>query len=190
MTAYNIIKSLTKRGNSIIGSGCYAAALHSNVSYDQVIKIGNNMNDPWLAYYQVIMANQNNPFVPKIYSLYVDEEHSYYVCIMERLESFVTTAEISTIKLCRDYAVGGLSEKSFIKEISLYKKQVPDTQALVSLLSTISNLTTDESGYRLDLHQGNFLFRDGVLVVTDPWCENDMSEIDDVNDWTVRHNLS
>jgi hypothetical protein len=36
---------------------------------------------------------------------------------------------------------------------------------------------------KLDMHSGNFLYRDGAIVVTDPWCEADMSDITDVSNW-------
>ena len=56
MTAYNLIKSLTKRGNTVIGSGCYAAAITMSTDPDKVIKIGNNVAKP-LVLILILMAH-------------------------------------------------------------------------------------------------------------------------------------
>lgn len=198
MTAYNLIKSLTKRGNSVIGSGCYAAALSMSTSYDKVIKIGNNVNDPWLDYYhEIIKTNQNNPCVPRVYSVYLDTDHSYYVAIVERLQE--GTAETrDAITLCREFTEGWHSEESFLQLAKRYDKQLPYPDHMLALLIQIKQLTDyykfddvleGNAGRMLDMHNGNFLIRDGAVIVTDPWCEADMSDINDVNDWASRHNV-
>lgn len=192
MTAYNIIKSMTRRGNSVIGSGCYAAALASRVDGNKVIKIGNNINDPWLDYYHIIKENQHNPCVPRIYSFYLDEKNEYYVCTMERLSS---SPNEKYTELCKDYTSRMITIEEFMEEVEKYPTVFPYPKHLVDILDKIHDWTED-FGYeddschrRLDMHSGNFLYRDGAIVVTDPWCESDMSDINDVNDWATRHNI-
>jgi hypothetical protein len=33
------------------------------------------------------------------------------------------------------------------------------------------------------MHRGNFMLRDSVLVVTDPWCNVDMEDVNDLSIW-------
>lgn len=200
MTAFNIIKSLTKRGNVVIGSGCYAAAIASS-NPERVIKVGSSSNDPWLDYYyEIITKQQNNIAVPKVHSFYYDSANSYYVCIMERLAEHpeVTTAQIIS-DLCRDYTSHMIVREEFVAEANKYPTEIPDIEAIVSLLDSISDKTDsmgymprantyddcneDFNGRRLDMHRGNFMYRDKVLVVTDPWCETNMDDVQNVSDW-------
>lgn len=201
MTAFNVIKSLTKRGNVVLGSGCYAAAIDSK-DLSQVIKIGNNMEDPWLEYYHLIIKNnQHNPHVPKVKYFMCDEQHSYYICIMERLdeETYIGASNYKhdLAELCKDFTSSMITEQEFLAFVTAFVDAVPEPALLVELLLNIRNFTEvfvgggscDSNGdfpyseRKLDMHRGNFLFRDAVLVVTDPWCESDMSGITDVSDW-------
>ena len=197
MTAFNIIKSLTKQGNSVIGAGCYAAALTSRVDGNKIIKIGNNVNDPWLDYYEIIKANQHNPCVPRIYSFHIDASNGYYVCIMERLQDAGdNTNTKQNAELCKDYTQRWITREEFIESANKSPKTFPYPELLADLLDKIYEDTQffssddaddfdgDISGMRkLDMHSGNFLYRDGAIVVTDPWCEADMSDITDVSNW-------
>lgn len=206
MTAFNIIKSITKRGNTVIGAGCYAAAITSS-DPNRIIKIGNSSNDPWLDYYHaVIVKNQGNPCVPRVYSFYHDAANSYYVCVMEKLEEFHTVDNSRELSdLCRDFTSYLVTEEDFVAEITTkYSKQVPDIDALITVLKAIQKDTdsmgsaaveasswtnswsVDDDNYdgrRLDMHAANFMYRAGVLVVTDPWCECNMDDIQDMSHW-------
>lgn len=199
MTAYNIIKSMTKQGNAVIGTGCYAAALSSRADGNKIIKVGNNVNDPWLDYYIIIKQNQHNPCVPRIHSFYMDRENSYYVCVMERLSDYNGNAYsgMANAELCKEYTQKWITREEFIEHASKLPTVFPYPEQLADLLDKISEQTDvfgneddeidwdeDMSGMRkLDMHDGNFLYRDGAIVVTDPWCEADMSDISDVNNW-------
>jgi hypothetical protein len=199
MTAYNIIKSMTKQGNAVIGTGCYAAALSSRADSNKIIKVGNNVNDPWLDYYILIKQNQHNPCVPRIHSFYMDRENSYYVCVMERLSDYNGTAYsgMANADLCKEYTQKWITREEFIEHASKQPTVFPHPEQLADLLDKISDQTDvfgnedDEIDWdedmsfmrKLDMHSGNFLYRDGAIVVTDPWCEADMSDISDVNHW-------
>lgn len=198
MTAYNLIKSLTKRGNSVIGSGCYAAALSMSTNTDKVIKIGNNVNDPWLAYYNLVTGNAANPCVPHVYSLHMDSEHNYYVAIMERLEEDYSSQAKAAKTLCKEFTEGWHSEEEFLELAKQYEKQLPYPQQMLNLLLQIKartdfyegdDVTEFSDGLMLDMHEGNFLSRDGAIIVTDPWCDPDLGDIDDVNYWASRHKV-
>jgi hypothetical protein len=199
MTAFNLIKSLTKRGNVVVGSGCYAAAIGSANS-NQIIKIGNSMSDPWLDYYHsIIKPNQANPHVPAITHFMCDEEHSFYICVMERLEEeSYNTSKTSIAELCKDYTSHMITREEFVEQAKNYSTAIPCPDMLANLLDKIHEGTEvfgfddyeGDNARRLDMHRGNFMFRDGLLIVTDPWCEADMTDIQDVSDWVERTSLN
>jgi hypothetical protein len=189
---------MTKRGNSVLGSGCYAAALSSTVDGNKVIKVGNNVADPWLDYYTIIKENANNPCVPRTYSLYLDEQHNYYVCVMERLSDIGDNSLArKAVDLCKEFTESWHTDEQFLELAAEYNKQIPYPTHMLSLLKQIRELTEcfrsdyseESSGRMLDMHHGNFLLRDDAIIVTDPWCESDMRDIDDVNDWASRHSV-
>ncbi len=193
MTAFNIIKSLTRRGNVVVGSGCYAAAIGSN-DPNNIIKIGNSITDPWLDYYHlVIKVNQGNPHVPKVKYFMCDAEHNYYICIMERL---VGGEHNEVVELCKDYTTHMVTREEFVTIAKLHSEAIPCADTLADILDKIHKHTEvferqfssefDENSRLLDMHGGNFMYRDGVVVVTDPWCENDMSDLVDVSEWVDR----
>jgi hypothetical protein len=196
MTAFNIIKSLTRRGNALLGAGCYASAISSK-NPNQVIKIGNCMTDPWLDYYHgIVKPNQSNPHVPQVTYFMCDEEHSFYVCIMERLEEFNTNIynKNNLTELCKDYTSHMITREEFVQQAQKYVSAIPCPDMLANLLDKIHEDTDvydhDEGQEgdtrRLDMHSGNFMFRNDVLVVTDPWCEVDMTDNVDVSEWVER----
>ena len=198
MTAFNLIKSLTKRGNVIIGAGCYAAAISSSNKTDQIIKIGNSVKDPWITYYKdIITLNQANPHVPKVTHFMCDEQHNYYICIMEKLEeSYEYAAHRRKLaNLCKDYVTLMITRVEFVEAATKYKKAIPCADDMANLLDKIREGTetfVSEEGStarKLDMHAGNFLFRDEVLVVTDPWSQADMSEIKDVSTWVDKNTM-
>lgn len=206
MTAYRLIKNTAKAGNTILGAGCYSAALESYARDDTVIKIGNNMGDPWIYYYnEVISQMQDNPCVPKVKSFHIDYANEYYVCVMERLENscFNSAACDESYDTVKRYLHGDIRKKKFLKITkSLY--QFPDPDAMLELMDRIISLTdafTEEDAQeildgisengvepgdatKLDLHSGNVMYRAGCeLVITDPWCNLDMTSVPDVSTW-------
>lgn len=200
-TAFNVIKSFTKRGNVLIGAGCYAAALESKTDSDKIIKIGNNLSDPWLDYYEeVIKTNQNNPCVPKVYSLNIQRADGYYICVMERLITSTYDSDIMKAKnAIRQYVSGDIDRDEWLDIIVDYPKQVPLPGYMIKIMdqirdgSDLDDECYDETDWddmwnlrRVDLHSDNILQRaNGQLVITDPWChaEDLMTEIVDVSHW-------
>jgi len=185
-TAFNIVKRATSKGSSLIGCGSYAAVLsHSNMN--RVIKLGNNIYDPWLDYYRLIVKpNQNNAYVPQVHSLHYDAENSFYIAIMERLQP-LTNYNAAT--LCEEFVQTLIDERQFIEQAADIP-EIHDANALLQILHKIKDLTDyahkgidDEPGRTLDMHPGNFMLRNNQLVITDPWCDSDMSDIQDFSEW-------
>jgi len=204
MTAYRLIKNTAKAGNAIIGAGCYAAALESHARDDTVIKIGTNMADPWIYYYDMIISKmQDNPCVPKVKSFHIDHSNEYYVCVMERLEESCPNYchRNGSYDAIKEYLYGDLRKKKFLKIAkNKYPEQLPNPTAMLEVLDNIIRLTdafTEEDAEdiqynwdepmdanKLDMHHGNVMFREGAaLVITDPWCNVDMTSVPDVSMW-------
>jgi len=99
--------------------------------------------------------------------------------------------------LCKEYTQKWITREEFIEHALKQPSVFPYPEHLADLLDKISDQTDvfgnedDEIDWdddmscmrKLDMHSGNFLYRDGAIIVTDPWCEADMSDISDVNHW-------
>lgn len=187
MTAFRIIKSLSKRGNTVIGAGCYAAALQYKTDTNKVIKVGTNLDDPWLDYYwDIIKDNQHNSCVPKVYSLHVDRQHNFYVCIMEKLIGYAPDRiqENDAKGLVRKYIEGSITRDEWLDAAVEYPKHFPSLGSMLDLMNKIKQRADDYK--RLDLHTANILTRaSGQLIITDPWCqiEDYMDDMTDVESW-------
>jgi hypothetical protein len=207
MTAHRIIKNLTRQGNSMLGVGCYSAALASRNGED-AIKIGTDMYDPWLDYKQLVIAqHKDNPHVPRIKSFYIDTQSEYYVCVMERLYPVNAIGKASDLTaILEGYVSGWHSDEELLALIAPYKDQIPQPTQMLEVLQTIKAYTThfrngrrvgdstitffesdpdedDTEGRKLDMHRGNFMLRDDVIVIIDPWCNVDMDDVADLSQW-------
>lgn len=192
MTAYNIIKSLRKRGNVVLGSGCYSAALETR-NQNVIIKVGTTTSDPWLAYYaQILVHYKHNAAAPKVHSMYIDVDNNYFVCTMERLTH--KPAHSNIVDACKEYIQGWITDSDVIDILS---EQAPGSDAahVLQLLNAIKERTdyvsrdyydsddVDSNARMLDLHEGNIMWRGDQLVIIDPWCEVYIDETQDVSEW-------
>jgi hypothetical protein len=206
MTGHRIIKNLTKRGNSVLGVGVYSAALAASNGVD-AIKIGTNMDDPWLDFKGIVVeALPLNPHLPKIKTFYHDTNSEFYVCVMEKLDSVsVCSKAEKLVEACKEFVEGHHSDIEFEDICKQYHSHAPEPQVLLQALKSIKQHTThfkygkpanissseygsddyepEYEGRRLDMHRGNFMMRGEVLVITDPWCNVDMDEIADLSIW-------
>lgn len=206
MTGHRIIKNLTKRGNSVLGVGVYSAALAANNGID-AIKVGTNLDDPWLDFKAlVIEPSANNIHLPQLKSFYYDSNSEFFVCVMEKLESIPYCQKITkVIDACKEYIEGYLDTKEMYSILSNNTKLVPEPQQLIAVLDNIKKYTThlenskpihvsdtefndedfeqDYDGRKLDMHRDNFMLRDEVLVITDPWCNVYMDDVPDLSIW-------
>ena len=208
MTAHRIIKNLTRQGNSVLGVGCYSAALAARGDSELAIKIGTNLDDPWLDYREIVITpNATNPHVPQIKSFHYDQSNHFYVCTMERLTPTTYLDEGLTDHV-RAFVEGWHSDEELLTILDTYPRRVPDPQKMLELLHIIMAHTTHQKsgcpigagtstfyeedwaeeceGRRLDMHRGNFMLRGEVLVITDPWCNVSMDDIADLSCWAER----
>jgi hypothetical protein len=198
-TARNLIKSRIKSGNTLIGVGCYSAALEGN-SYNKVLKVGNTSVDPWLEYYEaVIKPNQGNSHIPKVYSLHVDSYHDYYVAVVEKLWEHDEREEDrldgldELEELVKATCEGKYSDAEFMRESARVDECLGDfhpselyrvCSEIHSLIQSSYSECDGEYDLNLDLHTKNFLYRaDGTLVINDPISHTDMEDVDDLSIW-------
>ena len=202
MTAHNLIKSMTKRGNAIIGVGCFAAALESTVSTDKIIKIGNNLDDKWLDYYhEICVKYQGALCIPSIQSFYKDCAHGYYVCTMEKLYYYTDSDTRAAKTLVSRYITDCMTKDEWLDAAVEYPKHFGHLGQFLQVMDSIKEgsdledeCCDDDENYihayrRVDLHQGNILSRAcGQLVITDPWCSHNylMDEVCALDEWASR----
>jgi len=201
MTAHNLIKTMTKRGNAIVGVGCFAAALESTVSVDKIIKIGNDLNDKWLDYYYEICIKYKDALcVPKIHSFYEDCTHGYYVCTMEKLFYYTDEHTNAAKDLVRQYISGSITKHEWLDKAVEYPKHFGHLGQFLQVMDNIKERSDledeccyeDEDVYsyrHLDLHNANILSRAcGQLVITDPWCSHSylMEDTYTLDDWASK----
>lgn len=189
---------MTKRGNVILGAGCYAAALESTADNNKIIKVGTSTSDMWLAYYyEICSVNKGVTCIPRIYSFHKDEENEYYVAVMEKLYMYHDSDTEKAKSLVRNYVSGSISRDEWLDEAVMYPKQFNHLGQFLHVMNEIRDRSSEEDpdecefidDYRaVDLHSANMLSRsNGQLVITDPWCNHPdlMDELQDVGEWAT-----
>lgn len=197
MTATNIVKTMNRKGNAVIGSGCYAVVMQAK-NPDKVIKVGNCIDDQWLSYYEkVISTCKNNPYVPQVDSVYIGD--NYYVATMEKLKPVFFVDDVyeelaDILSLIKEYISGLASEEELLD--CFYAADFIDFPSMLLYVCnklkeyTVYNSTweaseaNDLSSTALDLHQNNVMFREGQLVITDPWADGALNDDNVImDDW-------
>ena len=217
-TARNLIKNRVKAGNTVIGVGCYSAALTAR-DEDKVIKVGNTTNDPWLEFYhEVIRANPKNIHLPKVHDIHIDYDNDYYVAVVEKLyehdERFMgdregtDLLEEAVIQCINDRSIDKFSFFVSLDDCKTCYGEFEPHQ-LHSVCNQIRDLVRrsySDWGYcdceedvdcecgseslSVDLHTNNILYRkDGTLVINDPVCDANMEDVDDLSNWADDHEL-
>ena len=209
MTAHRIIKSLVNRGNAVLGIGCYSAAMACQADDTRIIKVGTDMEDPWLTYYsEIIKPMQGNPFVPKVYSFYHDDDNNYFVCQMERLTDLnslncdTKVAARKVAKAIKKLILQSIDDSEFADICRANPSIINTDEQISQLIAVIHSLRErtevlehdDQGEYpadakRLDLHEGNIMFRGNTPIIIDPWCHNVMDDVADLTNWAIGRNL-
>lgn len=164
---YGDVKNLFAKKFKYLGAGAYGTVYAPHdTSKNYVFKVGNtDRNGAYLSYVKVAMANQANPYFPRIQSIkyYRSSYGNTFVVKMERLAQFDETKDQSAVQ---SFLHGNSLKQTlkFMKGIGVtvetpayaFLKQVDD--ALSPLFAMHCN----------DCHKGNFMFRGDQIVITDP----------------------
>ena len=209
MTAHRIIKSLVNRGNAVVGIGCYSAAMACQSNSQKIIKVGTDMEDPWLDYYyEIIKPMQGNPFVPKVYSFYHDEANEYFICQMEKLIAIkdihgakTTESAKEVTSAIKQWIQADIDDSEFEEVCKINWRvikptEIPQLMAIIKQIQEFTDVMYEDDSEmpdcarRLDLHSGNIMFRDPATpVIIDPWCHNVMDDVSDLTQWAETYNL-
>lgn len=180
-TAHRIIKQMKNKGNTVLGVGYYSAAL-SMKDPNKIVKVGSDIEDPCLMYYNSLVAKiSNNQHVPTVYSLYLDKDNGFYLAVLERLEE-TTLKDGQVCDLCRDFCNGYITSDEFLIYAEKYSSYIPNPSKMLDALARIKNLAETQN-VKIDLHRGNFMLRDTILVITDPWSDDYLSYDSDLSVW-------
>lgn len=185
MSGYRVIKKLTAQGNVVIGAGCYSAAIKTR--NDTVLKVGTTLEDPWLDFYEDVAKDSNNPHLIKVYKLTLDKGYYYYVAYTELLQARPEseTAKLNHFKLSsciNDYIYESDSTDNIISKLKKYHSvTVPNPEVFLHLIDKLKSRVPD--GCRMDLHCNNFMYRGNIAVIIDPWCEQDIPDEQNVEEW-------
>jgi hypothetical protein len=180
-TAHNIIKTLKHKGNTVIGVGCYSAVMSAK-NQNNVIKVGSDTADPCLDFYSHVVSKFNgNQHVPVVHSMYVDNNSDFYVLVMEKLDP-IQVKDYDVCKLCKDYCESYITSDQFIIECENYLDYIPNPSKLLEVLKKVKKLA-EKLEVKIDMHTGNFMLRDGILVVTDPWSDHEIYDEYDLSLW-------
>lgn len=155
-----------------LGSGSYGAVYGSRKS-NVVYKIGDaHDNDGYLAFINVLAKQKkHNPFLPKIYGVrFIKDKrgNEYFVVAMERLQELPCRMEDATDFL-RDYIQD--REVSTHNGAKMLGVKISVPAALKQAIKVAEQARKSAKWADWDLHDGNFMVRDGKQVVmTDPLC--------------------
>lgn len=159
-----------------IGSGCYGS-VYGGTGLNVVYKVGDvDINAGYLSFIrQVIKQDSHNPFTPKVFSVTIfdDCEERYFVVEMEKLKSMKRSQYPAARKIADmmynhsdlkvDRGLAALGIKIHIPEeirelTKMLKRAYKNANRNIEWCDAID----------WDMHMGNFMQRDGQIVVTDP----------------------
>jgi len=180
-TAHRIIKQMKNKGNTVLGVGCYSAAI-SMKNITKVVKVGSDIADPCLDFYtKVVYKLKHNIHVPELYSLYVDNDNGFYLAVLDRLQETTITDE-PVCTLCKEFCDSYITSEEFMRYSEEYESYIPNPSKMLQLLQKIKKLA-EILDVKIDLHRGNFMLKDKILVVTDPWSDHDIYDESDLSLW-------
>jgi len=139
------------------------------------------MFDPWLNYCAVVEQYKDNAHVPQIHKLTMNSD--YYVAVVEKLTHWSYQSQKDLIDLCNSFCNNEITSKQLEIELEEYAEAVPNPGKLIEILKSIKRFADNNDDVVIDLHSHNIMFRDEIIVITDPIAEKDVSADEGVIDW-------
>ena len=166
-------KYLRGKGFEMLGKGSFAAVL-GKPDLNYVVKIPFKADTAWIKFANICIEHPNNPHLLKTKFLH-KEANNFFVAVIEKLHPLNRGRDISLV-----YLVGRLERANdlnsrqtqedimdaFDGDYQLYRsvqKQIPLLFETVKMLQKVDS--------NLDLHGGNLMWREGTLVITDPYFD-------------------
>jgi len=151
----------SESGLQCIGAGHFTATYEHPTDQDLVIKVCYSATvDGSLSFLQWC-RDQDNPYLPKVYSLFLTNDKTKWVCVSPRLREHCSNHEIETafiLERIADQQILGDYEVDFIAR--KYPGLIETLERVVDYLSGIADM---------DLHKDNVMWDDyGRPIINDP----------------------
>ena len=160
----NLSKQLKKLGWNPVGQGTYAA-VYENPKFNYVLKIFTHEDDGYKKYLNYIMANQSNPFVPKLRGKLVKLSATAYAVRMEQLQPIEDDSIFNKYidpKLTHNREWSPIEQVFNESNHPFLKKKFPQ----------LYDMITNKSFNLNDLeNEDNIMRRGKTIVITDPAAE-------------------
>lgn len=154
---------LAYNDGEVLGTGYFSYVKQHPKRKNEVIKLATN-DRAYCLYLRIVLANQNNPFFPKVYEAYKLEGENTVMVRMEKLDSMRREMWLSDTnpkkKLLRN--IQNQLRYSFCPTVKPYTSRFH-----MQAVAAINNMC-DEHNIGVDLHGGNVMFRGRQIVITDP----------------------
>jgi hypothetical protein len=159
----NLSTHLEKLGWTLIGHGQFSL-VYANPKFDYVLKIFTQDTAGGIEWLEYVVANQKNPFLPRIYGKVWRISITAYAVRMERLMPFKSKTDPVFAKYI-DPNIQSRSWEEIFDEGNegFLKEHWPDLDAAFETILRLSQYNGDD-----DLNLSNIMKRGDSLVITDP----------------------
>lgn len=153
-----------------IGHGAFATVYQKHP--DQILKLFNSEDSAYIEYLKMIIGS-NNPHFPVIKGKPLQVNEKYYAVRMELLTPFEKNLKSSMISNSVEDFIFSLKDgvqppDANSTTFQYIKPYVPNHDVFVKACKMIVNLVKSNPALSPDLHSGNIMLRDNVIVFTDP----------------------
>jgi hypothetical protein len=159
----NLSTHLAELGWTLIGHGQFSL-VYSNPKFNYVLKIFTQDTPGSIEWLEYVVANQNNPFLPRVYGKMWRISHTAYAIRMERLMPFKSKTDPVFAKYIDPELQSRHWEEIFVEENTEFlEANWPDLAAAFETILDLSQYNGDD-----DLNLSNIMKRGNSLVITDP----------------------
>jgi len=159
----NLSTHLAELGWTLIGHGQFSL-VYGNPKFNYVLKIFTQDTPGSIEWLEYVVANQNNPFLPRVYGKMWRISHTAYAVRMERLMPFKSKTDPVFAKYIDPELQSRHWEEIFVEENTEFlEANWPDLAAAFETILDLSQYNGDD-----DLNLSNIMKRGNSLVITDP----------------------
>jgi hypothetical protein len=153
-----------------IGHGAFATVYQKHPY--QILKLFNSEDSAYIEYLKMIIGS-NNPHFPVIKGKPLQVNEKYYAVRMEPLTPFQKNLKSSMISNSVEEFIFSLKDGVQVPDANSttfqhIKQYVPKFDVFVEACKMIVDLLKSNPALSTDLHSGNIMLRDNVIVFTDP----------------------
>jgi hypothetical protein len=159
----NLSTHLAELGWTLIGHGQFSL-VYGNPKFNYVLKIFTQDTPGSIEWLEYVVANQNNPFLPRVYGKMWRISHTAYAIRMERLMPFKSKTDPVFAKYIDPELQSRHWEEIFVEENTEFlEANWPDLASAFETILDLSQYNGDD-----DLNLSNIMKRGNSLVITDP----------------------